>query len=78
MVEHVKGILEDLGLPYRILRLCGGDTGFGAAMTYDSEVWSAAQEKWLEVSSVSNFESFEQTDLSVAIKQMVRHSLYIH
>ncbi|MCL1663692.1 serine--tRNA ligase [Elizabethkingia ursingii] len=63
MVEHVKGILEDLGLPYRILRLCGGDTGFGAAMTYDFEVWSAAQEKWLEVSSVSNFESFQANRL---------------
>lgn len=68
MVEHVKGILEDLGLPYRILRLCGGDTGFGAAMTYDFEVWSAAQEKWLEVSSVSNFESFQANRLKCRYK----------
>ncbi|MCT4123460.1 serine--tRNA ligase [Elizabethkingia anophelis] len=69
MVEHVKGILEDLGLPYRILRLCGGDTGFGAAMTYDFEVWSAAQEKWLEVSSVSNFESFQANRLKCRYKE---------
>ena len=68
MVEHIKGILEDLGLPYRILRLCGGDTGFGAAMTYDFEVWSAAQEKWLEVSSVSNFESFQANRLKCRYK----------
>ncbi len=63
MVEHVKGILEDLELPYRILRLCGGDMGFASAMTYDFEVWSAAQEKWLEVSSVSNFEKFQSNRL---------------
>lgn len=68
MVEHVKSILEDLGLPYRILRLCGGDTGFGAAMTYDFEVWSAAQEKWLEVSSVSNFKSFQANRLKCRYK----------
>lgn len=68
MVEHVKGILNDLGLPYRILRLCGGDTGFGAAMTYDFEVWSAAQEKWLEVSSVSNFETFQANRLKCRFK----------
>ncbi|AQX04526.1 serine--tRNA ligase [Elizabethkingia meningoseptica] len=68
MVEHVKGILNDLGLPYRILRLCGGDTGFGAAMTYDFEVWSAAQEKWLEVSSVSNFETFQANRLKCRYK----------
>lgn len=63
MVEHIKEILKDLELPYRILRLCGGDTGFAAAMTYDFEVWSAAQEKWLEVSSVSNFETFQSNRL---------------
>ena len=59
MVEHVKGLLTDLELPFRILRLCGGDMGFTSALTYDFEVWSAAQEKWLEVSSVSNFETFQ-------------------
>ncbi len=68
MVEHVKGILTDLGLPFRILRLCGGDTGFAAAMTYDFEVWSAAQEKWLEVSSVSNFETFQANRLKCRYK----------
>jgi len=68
MVEHVKGILEDLNLPYRILRLCGGDTSFAAAMTYDFEVWSAAQEKWLEVSSVSNFETFQANRLKCRYK----------
>ncbi len=59
MVEHVKGLLNKLGLPYRILRLCGGDMGFTSALTYDFEVYSAAQQKWLEVSSVSNFETFQ-------------------
>ncbi len=68
MVEHVKGILEDLELPYRILRLCGGDMGFASAMTYDFEVWSAAQEKWLEVSSVSNFENFQSNRLKCRYK----------
>ena len=68
MVEHIKSILEDLELPYRILRLCGGDTGFAAAMTYDFEVWSAAQEKWLEVSSVSNFETFQANRLKCRFK----------
>lgn len=63
MVEHVKGILTDLELPFRVLRLCGGDMGFTSAMTYDFEVWSAAQEKWLEVSSVSNFENFQANRL---------------
>ena len=68
MVAHVKSILEDLELPFRILRLCGGDTGFAAALTYDFEVWSAAQEKWLEVSSVSNFETFQANRLKCRIK----------
>ena len=68
MVAHVKSILEDLELPFRILRLCGGDTGFAAAMTYDFEVWSAAQEKWLEVSAVSNFETFQANRLKCRIK----------
>ncbi|MGA9211941.1 serine--tRNA ligase, partial [Kaistella sp.] len=69
MVEHVKSILVDLELPFRILRLCGGDTGFAAAMTYDFEVWSAAQEMWLEVSSVSNFETFQATRLKCRFKR---------
>ena len=68
MVEHVKSILTDLELPYRVLRLCGGDMGFTSAMTYDFEVWSAAQEKWLEVSSVSNFETFQANRLKCRFK----------
>lgn len=68
MVEHIKEILTELELPYRVLRLCGGDTGFASAMTYDFEVWSAAQEKWLEVSSVSNFETFQATRLKCRFK----------
>ncbi len=68
MVEHVKSILMDLELPFRILRLCGGDMGFTSAMTYDFEVWSAAQEKWLEVSSVSNFETFQANRLKCRFK----------
>ncbi len=65
MVAHVGSILDELGLPYRILRLCGGDLGFTAAMTYDFEVWSAAQQRWLEVSSVSNFETFQSNRLQL-------------
>ncbi len=59
MLEHVAGLLDKLGLPYRILKLCGGDMGSASAMTYDFEVYSAAQERWLEVSSVSNFETYQ-------------------
>ena len=68
MVEHVKGLLIDLELPFRILRLCGGDMGFTSALTYDFEVRSAAQEKWLEVSSVSNFETFQANRLKCRYK----------
>ena len=68
MVEHVKSILVDLELPFRVLRLCGGDTGFASSMTYDFEVWSAAQEMWLEVSSVSNFETFQANRLKCRFK----------
>jgi seryl-tRNA synthetase len=68
MVEHVKGLLEKLELPYRILRLCGGDMGFTSALTYDFEVYSAAQERWLEVSSVSNFENFQANRLKLRYK----------
>ena len=68
MVEHVKSILKDLKLPYRILRLCGGDLGFTAALTYDFEVFSTAQDKWLEISSVSNFETFQANRLKLRFK----------
>lgn len=65
MVEHIKSILIELELPFRILRLCGGDTGFTSAMTYDFEVYSAAQKRWLEVSSVSNFLTFQSNRLKL-------------
>ncbi|MGP1478637.1 MAG: serine--tRNA ligase [Capnocytophaga sp.] len=68
MVEHVKGILNELKLPYHILRLCGGDLGFTSAITYDFEVYSTAQEKWLEISSVSNFETFQANRLKLRFK----------
>ena len=68
MLEHVKTLLDKLELPYRILRLCGGDMGFGSALTYDFEVYSAAQEKWLEVSSVSRFDTFQANRLKLRFK----------
>lgn len=68
MSNYVQGLLHDLGLNYRVLLLCGGDTGFASAMTYDMEVWSAAQERWLEVSSVSNFETFQANRLKLRFK----------
>jgi seryl-tRNA synthetase len=68
MVNHVEKLLQQLELPYRILRLCGGDMGFTSALTYDFEVFSAAQQRWLEVSSVSNFESFQTNRLKIRFK----------
>jgi seryl-tRNA synthetase len=68
MVEHVKEILQELNLPYRILRLCGGDIGFTATLTYDFEVFSTAQDRWLEISSVSNFETFQANRLKLRFK----------
>ena len=68
MVEHVKNILQELKLPYRILRLCGGDMGFASALTYDFEVFSTAQDRWLEISSVSNFETFQSNRLKLRFK----------
>ena len=65
MLQHVSGLMQKLELPYRILRLCGGDLGFTSALTFDFEVWSAAQERWLEVSSVSNFETFQSNRLKL-------------
>ena len=69
MVKHVSGLVEKLELPYRVLRLCGGDISFTAALTYDFEVYSAAQKKWLEVSSVSNFESFQANRLKLRFRE---------
>jgi len=81
MVAHVESLVQKLGLPYRILRLCGGDMSFTSALTYDFEVYSAAQEKWLEVSSVSNFESFQANRLKLRYrdeltkKPVIAHTL---
>ena len=69
MVEHVKGLVSKLGLPFRIVKLCGGDMSFTSALTYDFEVFSAAQKRWLEVSSVSNFESFQANRLKLRFKE---------
>jgi seryl-tRNA synthetase len=68
MVEHIKEILQELKLPYRILRLCGGDMSFASALTYDFEVFSTAQDRWLEISSVSNFETFQANRLKLRYK----------
>ena len=78
MVEHVKGILEQLELPYRILRLCGGDLGFTSALTYDFEIYSTAQKRWLEVSSVSNFESYQSTRLKLRFKDNDGNRKWVH
>lgn len=69
MVKHVEGLLVKLGLPYRILRLCGGDMSFTSALTYDFEVYSAAQQRWLEVSSTSNFEAFQANRLKCRFRE---------
>jgi seryl-tRNA synthetase len=78
MVQHVEKLLQSLDLPYRILRLCGGDMGFTSAMTYDFEVYSAAQEKWLEVSSVSNFESFQTNRMKIRFKDAGGKTQLVH
>ncbi len=78
MVEHVRQILIELGLPFRIVRLCGGDLGFTSALTYDFEVWSAAQKRWLEVSSVSNFEDFQANRLKLRFKNKEGKKQLVH
>ena len=78
MVDYVQGIIEKLELPFRKLRLCGGDLGFTSSLTYDFEVYSAAQEKWLEVSSVSNFESFQANRLKLRFKDKDKKSRLAH
>lgn len=78
MVEHVKDILRELKLPYRILRLCGGDLGFTAALTYDFEVFSTAQDRWLEISSVSNFETFQANRLKLRFKDTDGKNKLVH
>ncbi|XLS29572.1 serine--tRNA ligase [Flavobacteriaceae bacterium M23B6Z8] len=78
MVAHVKSILQELQLPYRILRLCGGDLGFTSALTYDFELYSTAQNRWLEISSVSNFESFQANRLKLRYKDKEGKSQLAH
>lgn len=78
MVEHVKGMLRDLKLPFRILRLCGGDLGFTSTLTYDFEVFSTAQDRWLEVSSVSNFETFQANRLKLRFKDTSGKNNLVH
>ncbi len=78
MVAHVEGLVASLGLPYRILRLCGGDMSFTSALTYDFEVYSEAQQRWLEVSSVSNFESFQANRLKLRYKDSNKKTRLAH
>ncbi|NNL83703.1 MAG: serine--tRNA ligase [Winogradskyella sp.] len=78
MVNHVKQILKELKLPYRILRLCGGDLGFTSALTYDFEVFSTAQDRWLEISSVSNFETFQANRLKLRFKNSDGKNELVH
>ena len=78
MIAHVKGLLEKLGLQYRILKLCAGDTGFASAITYDFEVYSAGQDKWLEVSSVSRFDTFQSNRLKLRYKDENNKSRLCH
>jgi len=78
MVLHVESLVQELALPYRIVRLCGGDMGFTSAITYDFEVWSAAQQRWLEVSSVSNFESYQSNRLKLRYKDEEGKSQLAH
>ena len=78
MVAHVEGLVKSLGLPYRILRLCGGDMSFTSALTYDFEVYSEAQKRWLEVSSVSNFESFQANRLKLRYKDANKKTKLAH
>lgn len=78
MVEHVKTLLQELKLPYRILRLCGGDMGFTSSLTYDFEVFSTAQDRWLEISSVSNFETFQANRLKLRYKDKEGKNQLVH
>ncbi|PWJ56659.1 seryl-tRNA synthetase [Dyadobacter jejuensis] len=78
MVAHVQSLLENLELPYRVLRLCAGDMGFTSALTFDFEVWSAGQERWLECSSVSNFETYQATRLKLRYKNADKKTHPLH
>lgn len=78
MVQHIEQLLQNLQLPYRILKLCGGDMGFTSALTYDFEVYSAAQERWLEVSSVSNFEAYQANRAKIRFKDEKGKNQLLH
>jgi len=78
MVSHIERLVQSLNLPYRILNLCGGDMSFASALTYDFEVYSAAQDKWLEVSSVSNFETFQTNRMKIRFKDKTGKSQLVH
>ena len=78
MVSHIEKLIQSLNLPYRILNLCGGDMSFASALTYDFEVYSAAQDKWLEVSSVSNFETFQTNRMKIRFKDKTGKSQLVH
>ncbi len=78
MSAHVQSLLQKLGLPYRVLRLCGGDMSFASALTYDMETWSAAQQRWLEVSSVSNFETFQSNRLKLRFRNAEGKTQLVH
>jgi seryl-tRNA synthetase len=78
MVDHVKGLVRELQLPFRILRLCGADLGFTAALTYDFEIFSAAQNRWLEISSVSNFETYQANRLKLRFRDENNKTLLAH
>jgi seryl-tRNA synthetase len=78
MVDHIERLLQTLELPYRVLLLCGGDMGFTSAMTYDFEVYSAAQDRWLEVSSVSNFETYQSNRMKIRYKDVTGKNQLVH
>jgi len=78
MRNHIASLVQDLGLPYRILRLCGGDLSFTASLTFDFEVYSAAQKRWLEVSSVSNFENFQANRMKLRYKDKNGKTKLVH
>ena len=78
MMSHVEGLIQKLNLPYRVLKLCAGDLGFTSALTFDMEVFSAAQDKWLEVSSVSNFESYQANRMKIRYKDQEGKSKLAH
>ena len=78
MTAHIEKLLQTLELPYRILKLCGGDMGFTSALTYDFEVYSAAQDRWLEVSSVSNFETYQTNRMKIRFKDSNGKTQLVH